>query len=205
MSNNIKETNATNELAVLPLGSTNEVENESECSCQCPVCQGFTPVAYINDRFSPHYEFPEDFNLSVYFDIYLTEVLCMDLKEVSLEDRQMILEEMKDEIGVIGFISECIDSLCDTLGIEWSAQVLSEDRREFNILCQLECDYFVPDEYIESNFPNFIFEEELTLQQKRYHSRWLGDGYALPLVDNFILGLCEELGVYVDTQFEDIR
>lgn len=204
MSNNIKETNVTNEVTVAPLGTTNEVENELVCSYQGKVTKGLKPIAYVNNMLGSYYEIPEKFYTSVYADILIKEVLEWSA-DMDLVDRQMIFEEVLEENGLTNFIFNFIDALCSKLGLVYAIQYLSRDEQEFNVLCQLECDFTVPDKFINSSFPNFIFGEELTLQQKRYHSRALGEGYALPLVDNFILGLCQELDVYVDTQFEDIR
>jgi hypothetical protein len=195
--------NTTNKMVLTLPEAVSKVENDSVDSCLCPICRGFTPVAYINNDFGSFYELPKDFSESIYSDVIFTEVLDMGL-DIDTETRQIILEEIIEEDGVVGLIFACMDALSDSLGIEWAAQNLSDDGDEFNILCQLECDYDIPDEYIASTFINACMGKELTLQQKRYHTYTLGEGYALPLVDNFIEGLCEELEVYVDTQFEDI-
>jgi hypothetical protein len=203
MSNNIKETNVKNEVTVAPQWTTNEVENESVCSCQCPVCQGFTPVAYINNESGSYYELPEDFSMSVYADIYLTEVMGIDISEMDSIERYLMIQEIVEDIGVNYFIFDYIEVLCTLLGVSWSAQILSEDEGEFNVLCQLECDYEIPEIYYHSAFPNFIFGKEATLPQKRYHVNELAEGSsAVPLIDSFIVGLCEELEVYVDAIFE---
>lgn len=195
--------NTTNKMVLTLPEAVSKVENDSVDSCLCPICRGFTPVAYINNDFGSFYELPKDFSESIYSDVIFTEVLDMGL-DIDTETRQMILEEIIEEDGVVNFIFECVDALSDSLGIEWAAQNLSDESDEYNVLCQLECGYSVSSEYINSSFLNALFGEVLTLQQKRYHAASLGQGHALPLVDNFIEGLCEELEVYVDTQFEDI-
>lgn len=202
--NNLNKTNVINNVDVALL-ATSKVDDESVGSCQCRICRESTPVAYINNELSSCYKLHEDFWMSVYADMYLVEVLGMDISEMDSIERHCTLQEIVEEFGVINFIFDYIDAFFDAANVEWYAQCLSEDENEFHILCQLKCNYSIPEKFISSTFPNFIYgvEEEATLPQKRYHARSLGEGYALPLVDNFIFGLCKELGVYVDTQFED--
>lgn len=200
--NNLKLSNVINKMFSAQTWAEKKVVDETVSSCNCRICRGFTPVAYINNSLGSVYKLRKEFSGSIYASIILLEIIGMDF-DMTLEERQTLLEEIIEERGVTDVILECVDVFLDLLGIEdWHAQYLSEDNNEFNILCQLKCDYTVPEEYINSTFPNFMFEKEVTLPEKRYHTFHIGGGLVLPIVDNFIIGLCEELGVYVDCSFE---
>ena len=208
MSNNIKnESVTTNEVNTANLAGL-EVGTDEECLC--PVCRGFTPSAYINNEAGSYYEFPVEFYTSEDADVFLKEVLEYNLDEIDDDDRYEIFDNIIEEIGLMGFILEFVDAYCSAIGIEWSVQLLSEcdceDKcdcgEEYNILYSEPIDYSLPYEFIFSSFITNELTDGLTPQQNRFHIRKLGEYSPLFLAKNFLLSLCHELGVYIDTQFD---
>ncbi len=51
-------------------------------------------------------------------------------------------------------------------------------------------------------FPVTMFGKNFPIPYTRYSVKKTAKDFPLVLIDNFIVGLCKELGVYVDCQFD---